>query len=83
MIEGDGLSKMVSFLGQKDWSDLHTQAVSVLALILEDTDSMAALQGSDLLQQLLTHIRESSVTEVKKQAVSAGSITHCVQVLCR
>lgn len=70
LIEGDGLGKVVSFLGKREWSDLHTLAVSVLALILEEADSMAALQSSDLLQQLLTHIRQSTVNEAKKQSVS-------------
>lgn len=70
MIEGDGLGRIVSFLGKKEWSDLHTLAVSVLALILEEADSMVALQGSDMMQKLLTHIRESTVNEVKKQSVS-------------
>ncbi|XP_064385237.1 armadillo repeat-containing protein 3-like [Halichondria panicea] len=68
IIDSDGLTKIVSFLGQKDWSDLHTLAVCVLGLIMEDADSMAALQGSGLLMQLLTHIRESTVIEVKKQS---------------
>ncbi len=71
IIDSDGLTKIVSFLGQKDWSDLHTLAVCVLGLIMEDADSMAALQGSGLLMQLLTHIRESTVIEVKKQSVSS------------
>lgn len=60
----------MSFIGQKDWSDLHTLAVSVLGLLLEEADNMAALQGSGLLQQLLAHIRESELTNVKKQSVS-------------
>lgn len=64
------MAHLVSFIGQKEWSDLHTLAVCVLGLVLEDAESMTALQGSDLLQQLLSHIRESSVSEVKKQSVS-------------
>ncbi len=73
----------MSFLGQKDWSDLHTLAVCVLGLLLEEAESMAALQGSGLLQQLLAHVRESELTDVKKQSVSGVKsffiiITNCV-----
>ena len=71
VVNGDGLAKIVSFLGNKDFADLHVLAVSVLSLCLEDAESMVALQSSDCLQQLLQHIRDSSDPEMKGNASKA------------
>ena len=70
VISGDGLAKIVYFLGQKDTSDLHAQAVAVLVLCLEEADCLVALQSSDCLQQLLSNIKESSNQDMKRNSVS-------------
>ena len=71
VVSGDGLAKLVSFLGNKDYSDLHVLGVSVLSLCLEDAQSMVALQSSGCLQQLLTHISESNSPDMKRHAANA------------
>ena len=58
----------MTFLGNKDCSDLHVLAVSVLSLCLDDAESMVALQSSGCLQQLLQHITNSSSPEMKRHA---------------
>ena len=79
VVNGDGLAKIVLFLGNKDCSDLHVLAVSVLSLCLEDAQSMVALQSSDCLQQLLQHIADSSSPDMKCQAAKAlaKAATNC------
>lgn len=67
---GEGISKLVALLGDKDCTDLHVLAVEVLGLCLEDTDSMSILQGSGCLQQLLCHITESTNQQMKKHTTN-------------
>ena len=71
VVSGDGLTKLVTFLGNKDCSDLHVLAMSVLSLCLDDAESMVALQSSGYLQQLLQHITESNSPDMKKHAAKA------------
>lgn len=71
VVDGDGLVKLVSFLGNKDCSDLHVLAVSVLSLCLDDAESMVALQSSGCLQQLLQHITSSTSPDMKRHAARA------------
>ena len=71
VVSSDGLGKLVSFLGNKGCSDLHALGVSVLALCLDDAESMVALQSSGCLQQLLSHITESSSHDMKRHAANA------------
>ena len=66
---GEGLSKLVSLLGEESYADIHVLAVEVLGLCLGDTDSMSILQGSGCLQQLLAHITDSSSQLMKKAAI--------------
>lgn len=68
IVDGDGLEKLVSFLGNKDCSDLHVLALSVLSLCLDDAESMVALQSSGCLQQLLQHITSSTSPDMKQHA---------------
>ena len=53
----------------QEYSSLHTQAVQALALCLEDTANMAAIQSSGCLKQLLIHVAESTVPDMKRNAV--------------
>ena len=71
VVDGDGLAKLVSFLGNNDYSDLHVLAVSVLSLCLNDAESMVALQSSGCLQQLLQHITSATTPDMKKHAARA------------
>lgn len=84
VVEGDGLAKLVSFLGNKEYADLHVLGVSVLSLCLEDAESMVALQGSGCLQQLLQHITESNSADMKRHAAKAlaTAATNCESYLC-
>jgi len=70
-VEGEGLAKLVAFIGNKDYGDLHVLAVSLLALCLEDAGSMVALQRSGCLQQLMVHISDSTSAEIKRNAAKA------------
>ena len=81
VVNSDGLASIVSFLGNKDCSDLHVLCVSVLSLCLEDAESMVALQSSDCLQQLLQNITGSSSADMKSQAAKAlaKTATNCKQ----
>lgn len=76
---GEGISRLVALLGEKDCADLHVLAVEVLGLCLGDTDSMSILQGSGCLQQLLTHISESSSQQMKKHTTNtlASAASNC------
>lgn len=69
--ECDGLTQLVAFIGKKEYSSLHNQAVEVLALCLEDTVNMVAIQSSGCLKQLLTSVTESTVPEMKRNAALA------------
>ena len=70
MANGEGLSKLIGFLGSKECADLHVLAVEVLGYCLADANSMIVLQGSGCLQQLLSHIKESSDPIMKKNATN-------------
>jgi hypothetical protein len=67
---GEGITRLVALLGEKECTDLHVLAVEVLGLCLGDTDSMSILQGSGCLQQLLVHIADSPNQQMKKYTTS-------------
>ena len=76
---GEGISRLVSLLGDKDCIDLHVLVVEVLGLCLGDTDSMSILQGSGCLQQLLSHISDSPSQQMKKHVTNtlASAASNC------
>lgn len=74
---GEGISRLVSLLGEKDCVDLHVLAVEVLGLCLGDTDSMSILQGSGCLQQLLSHISDSPSQQMKKHVTNTLASAAC------
>lgn len=58
----------MAFLGEKVCADLHVQAVEIVGLCLGDASTLSALQGSGCLEQLLSHITESTDPVMKKTA---------------
>ena len=40
MRELEGINKLIDFIGNPEWSDLHVFAVMVIANCLEDTESV-------------------------------------------
>lgn len=76
---GEGISRLVALLGNKECSDLHVLTVEVLGLCLGDTDSMSILQGSGCLHQLLSHITDSPNQQMKKHATNtlASAASNC------
>ena len=67
----------VCVLWSQDYADLHVVALSVLARCLEDTENMQALQSSGCLNKLLEHIKDSSLAELKQNAVSGVCVVWC------
>ena len=70
----------VCVLCLQEYADLHVVALSVLARCLEDTENMQALQSSGCLNKLLEHIKDSSLAELKQNAVSGVCVCMCVCV---
>ncbi|RMX38217.1 hypothetical protein pdam_00003351 [Pocillopora damicornis] len=67
----EGLEKLVDFVGNKEYEDLHVQALQVLSNCLQDVDSMQLIQTSGGLQKLLAFAAESNVPEVQQHAAKA------------
>ncbi|CAI8013289.1 Armadillo repeat-containing protein 3 [Geodia barretti] len=70
--DADGLSTIVSFLGNKDVSDLHLRAATALSLCLHDAENMTALQTSRSLELLLSLMTDAGAnSDMKTCAASA------------
>ena len=71
---GEGISRLVGLLGDKECFDLHVLTMEVLGLCLADTDSMSILQGSGCLGQFLTHVSDSSSQQMKTHAANTLAV---------
>ncbi|KAJ7393398.1 Armadillo repeat-containing protein 3 [Desmophyllum pertusum] len=69
--ELEGLEKLVDFVGNKEYEDLHVQALQVLSNCLQDVESMQLIQTSGGLQKLLAFAAESNIAEVQQHAAKA------------
>lgn len=67
----EGLEKLVEFVGNKEYEDLHVQALQVLSNCLQDVESMQLIQTSGGLQKLLAFAAESTIPEVQQHAAKA------------
>jgi HEAT repeat protein len=69
--DSGGLQKIINFLQNKSYSDLHVHALHVLSNCLEDVATAQLLQSSGGLTSLLQYTQEATLPEVQQHAVRA------------
>ncbi|XP_066920274.1 armadillo repeat-containing protein 3-like isoform X2 [Clytia hemisphaerica] len=58
--ELEAMNKLVDIIGNETWSDLHILALQCLANLLEDTETLRAIQTTGVFDKLLAFITGSS-----------------------
>ncbi|CAM9411871.1 unnamed protein product [Lampetra planeri] len=66
-----GLDRVVGILSQKEWMDLHAQALQVFTLCLGDVETMRQAQGSGTLETMLSFVTASSQPDLQAHATRA------------
>ncbi|XP_032807730.1 armadillo repeat-containing protein 3 isoform X2 [Petromyzon marinus] len=66
-----GLDRVVGILSQKEWMDLHAQALQVFTLCLGDVETMRQAQGSGTLETMLSFVTASSQPDLQSHATRA------------
>ncbi|KAM4828748.1 armadillo repeat-containing protein 3 [Thomomys bottae] len=69
--ENQVLDHLLRILETKEWSDLHVEALAVIANCLEDLDTMLLMQQSGALRKLLSFAESSTVPDIQKNAAKA------------
>ncbi|XP_012586689.1 PREDICTED: armadillo repeat-containing protein 3-like isoform X2 [Condylura cristata] len=69
--DNQGVDQLIKILETKDLSDLHTEALLVIANCLEDRDTMVLIQQTGGLKKLLTFAENSTIPDIQKNAAKA------------
>ncbi|XP_012622757.1 armadillo repeat-containing protein 3 isoform X2 [Microcebus murinus] len=69
--DNQGLEQLLKILEAKELSDLHVEALSVIANCLEDLDTMMFIQQTGNLKKLLLFAENSAIPDVQKNAAKA------------
>ncbi|XP_012586701.1 PREDICTED: armadillo repeat-containing protein 3 isoform X2 [Condylura cristata] len=69
--DNQGVDQLIKILENKDLSDLHTEALLVIANCLEDRDTMVLIQQTGGLKKLLTFAENSTIPDIQKNAAKA------------
>ncbi|XP_012586725.1 PREDICTED: armadillo repeat-containing protein 3-like isoform X2 [Condylura cristata] len=69
--DNQGVDQLIKILESKDLSDLHTEALLVIANCLEDSDTMMLIQQTGGLKKLLTFAENSTIPDIQKNAAKA------------
>ncbi|MBN3313662.1 ARMC3 protein, partial [Atractosteus spatula] len=68
-----GLERLLEFLGAKEFSDLHVEALQVISNCLEDKEAMHLIQETGGLDKLLQFAETATLPEVQMNATKAIS----------
>uniref|UniRef100_A0A8C7FUU2 Armadillo repeat containing 3 n=1 Tax=Oncorhynchus kisutch TaxID=8019 RepID=A0A8C7FUU2_ONCKI len=71
--EEQGFDRLLEFLCNKEFSDLHVEALQVLSNCLEDRDSLQLIHETGGLQRLLQFITTPTLLDIQTNAVKAIS----------
>ncbi|XP_069047128.1 armadillo repeat-containing protein 3 isoform X3 [Lepisosteus oculatus] len=71
--ENQGLERLLEFLGAKEFSDLHVEALQVISNCLEDKEAMHLIQETGGLDKLLQFAETATLPEVQMNATKAIS----------
>ncbi|XP_064875373.1 armadillo repeat-containing protein 3 isoform X1 [Oncorhynchus nerka] len=71
--EEQGFDRLLEFLCNKEFSDLHVEALQVLSNCLEDRDSLQVIHETGGLQRLLQFITTPTLLDIQTNAVKAIS----------
>ncbi|XP_037366627.1 armadillo repeat-containing protein 3-like [Talpa occidentalis] len=66
-----GVDQLIKILESKDLSDLHIEALLVIANCLEDMDTMVLIHQTGGLKKLLTFAENSTIPDIQKNAAKA------------
>uniref|UniRef100_A0A674BDU6 Armadillo repeat containing 3 n=1 Tax=Salmo trutta TaxID=8032 RepID=A0A674BDU6_SALTR len=69
--EEQGFDRLLEFLCNKEFSDLHVEALQVLSNCLEDRDSLQLIHETGGLQRLLQFITTPTLLDIQTNAVKA------------
>ncbi|XP_058913841.1 armadillo repeat-containing protein 3 [Kogia breviceps] len=69
--DSQGVDHLIKILETKELSDLHIEALSVLANCLEDMDTMVMIQQTGGLKKLLSFAENSTIPDIQKNAARA------------
>ncbi|XP_060017444.1 armadillo repeat-containing protein 3 isoform X1 [Lagenorhynchus albirostris] len=69
--DSQGVDHLIKILETKELSDLHIEALSVLANCLEDMDTMVMIQQTGDLKKLLSFAENSTIPDIQKNAARA------------
>ncbi|XP_069846606.1 armadillo repeat-containing protein 3 isoform X1 [Dipodomys merriami] len=69
--ENQVFDHLLKILETKEWSDLHVEALAVIANCLEDMDTMLLLHQTGMLRKLLSFAESSTIPDIQKNAAKA------------